>query len=261
MKKFFIIVCASVVTMTVMAQSQKISASLDLQIRQVTASAPHRVASKTEPFLSVFVHTTQPEQVADAIKADGYYVNVLGDELLTTQVHVSYIETLETNELVTCLEGVDKQQPNNDLARVETGASKIHNNIELETPFTGKGVLVGIIDGGLKWNHIAFKKDDGTSRFKWIWERRNYPDNTQPKTERTTTIPDGEDLWAGGDGHGTHVAGTAAGSRISENDYYGIATEADIVGISTSFIMQKYWKMSGRLPNMPKNRISRASST
>ena len=152
MRKFFIIVCASVVTMAGMAQSQKISASLDLQIRQVTASAPHRVASKTEPFLSVFVHTTQPEQVAAAIKADGYYANVLGDELLTTQVPVSYIGTLEANELVTCLEGVDKQQPNNDLARVDAGASKIHDGIELETPFTGKGVLVGIIDEGLKWD-------------------------------------------------------------------------------------------------------------
>lgn len=235
MRKFLFIVCACVVTMTGMAQSQKISASLDLQIRQATASAAHRVAGKTAPFLSVFVHTAQPGQVAATIKADGYYANVLGAELLTTQVPVNYIETLEANELVTCLEGVGKQQPNNDLARVETGVDKIHNSIELETPFTGKGVLVGIIDEGLKWDHIAFKKDDGRSRFKWIWERRNYLDNTQPKTERTTTIPEGEDLWAGGDGHGTHVAGIAAGSRISENDYYGIATEADIVGISTSF--------------------------
>ena len=235
MRKFLFIVCACVVTMTGMAQSQKISASLDLQMRQATASAAHRVAGKAAPFLSVFVHTPQPEQVATAIKADGYYVNVLGDELLTTQVPVSYIETLETNELVTCLEGVGKRQPNNDLARVESGADKIQDGIELETPFSGKGVLVGIIDEGFKWDHIAFKKDDGTSRFKWIWERRNFPDNTQPKTERTTTIPEGEDLWVGGNGHATHVAGTAAGSRISENDYYGVATEADLVGISTSF--------------------------
>ena len=235
MRKNMLIVCACVVTMTGMAQSQKISASLDMQIRQATASAAHRVAGKTAPSLSVFVHTTQPKQVAAAIKADGYYANVLGDELLTTQVPVSYIETLEANELVTCLEGVGKQQPNNDLARVDAGVNKIHNGIELETPFTGKGVLVGIIDEGFKWDHIAFKKDDGTSRFKWIWERRNFPDNTQPKTELTTTIPEGEDLWSGGNGHATHVAGTAAGSRISENDYYGVATEADMVGISTSF--------------------------
>ena len=235
MKKFLFTVCTCIVTMTGTAQSQKISASLDMQMHQATASTAHRVAGKTVPYLSVFVHTAQPEQVAAAIKADGYYANVLGTELLTTQVPVSYIETLEANELVTCLEGVGKRQPNNDLARVEVGIDKIHKGTELETPFTGKGVLVGIIDEGFKWDHIAFKKDDGTSRFKWIWERRNYTDNTQPKTERTTTIPEGEDLWVGGNGHATHVAGTAAGSRISENDYYGVATEADMVGISTSF--------------------------
>jgi len=38
MRKFLLITCACIVAMTGMAQSQKISASLDLQIRQATAS-------------------------------------------------------------------------------------------------------------------------------------------------------------------------------------------------------------------------------
>lgn len=235
MKKYLLTVGACAMAMTGMAQSQKISASLDLQMSQVSAIAAHRAPGKAAPCLSVFVHTSQPELVAAAIKGDGYYANVLWTELLTAQVPISYIETLEANELVTRLEGVENRHPDNDLARADVGVDKIHNGTELETPYTGKGVLVGIIDDGFKWNHIAFKKADGTSRFKWIWERKNYKDSTLPKTKRTTTIPDGEDLWEGGVGHATHVTGIAAGSRIIENDYYGVATEADLVGISTSF--------------------------
>ena len=44
MKKFLFTVCTCIVTMTGTAQSQKISASLDMQMHQATASTAHRVA-------------------------------------------------------------------------------------------------------------------------------------------------------------------------------------------------------------------------
>ena len=35
---------------------------------------------------------------------------------------------------------------------------------------TGKGVIVGIIDSGVDWRHLDFRKPDGTTRLKFLWD-------------------------------------------------------------------------------------------
>jgi subtilisin family serine protease len=104
---------------------------------------------------------------------------------------------------------------------------------------TGRDVVVGIVDTGLDTGHEDFRTADGT-RVKYLWDQAMTP----PAPPVGFTYGDeysAADIDGGGypgydeNGHGTHVAGIAAGNgRATGNGqpaytYPGIAPQADIV--------------------------------
>lgn len=100
---------------------------------------------------------------------------------------------------------------------------------------TGRGTLVGLIDSGIDYTHPDFRNNDGTTRIVNLWDQTldtNFSSGiinqalqaTDPQT-RLSICPS-QDL----SGHGTHVAGIAAGNgRASNGIYRGIAYEADLL--------------------------------
>ena len=59
----------------------------------------------------------------------------------------------------------------NDEARKDTGVDKINTAAAataegLPQAYTGKGIVLGIIDRGIDFNHAAFRNADGTTRIK-----------------------------------------------------------------------------------------------
>jgi len=106
----------------------------------------------------------------------------------------------------------------------------------------GNGVLVGFMDSGIEYTNPIFKNADNTTKIVSIWDQTisddHYPSNTNYGTEYTreqinealnSTNP--YDLVPSKDeiGHGTMLAGIAAGNEVPASNFYGIAPEAELV--------------------------------
>lgn len=100
---------------------------------------------------------------------------------------------------------------------------------------TGKGILVAIVDSGIDYAHPDFRNADGTTRILSLWDQTLdtvYDEATinraleQPTEQLRNEICPSRDA----SGHGTHVAGIAAGNgRASGGRYRGVAFDSRLV--------------------------------
>lgn len=138
------------------------------------------------------------------------------------------------------IENVSKLK--NDIEIRATKVDKVHNGLQNGLPknYTGKGVIVGIVDVGFQNNHPTFFNQEGTkNRITRYWNQSAA--GTPPsgysygnEFSDTTSIINANDL----DGtHGTHVAGIAAGSGLGSKNFQfkGVAPEAELVFVSIKY--------------------------
>ena len=106
----------------------------------------------------------------------------------------------------------------------------------------GQGVLIGIVDTGIDYQHSVFKFADNTSRIQAIWDQ-TIQTGTPPQgfyygTEYTkeqidqalrTTNPLETVPTTDSNGHGTFMAGIAAGNIDETNDFSGVAPLAELL--------------------------------
>lgn len=189
-----------------------------------TAGAGAQAGTQTA-LVEIMVKCSDAATVAQAIADAGFYSNAVTGRMVTAEVPLQFITSLAEMEEVQNIHKSTEQTLNLTEARTLTKADQMHTGEGLETPFTGKGVIVGVIDQGFEYKHLAFLNEDGTSRVKSFWNHKG------ATSKPTTTVPSGGDGLA--DGHGTHVMNIAAGSKIPENNYYGFAYDADLVMISS----------------------------
>ena len=109
---------------------------------------------------------------------------------------------------------------------------------------TGRGSLVAVIDSGIDYFHDDFRNEDGTTRILELWDQTL--DRVFTEEEINEALEKGSRREArmvvpsvDGSGHGTAVAGIAAGNgRESEGLYRGAAFEARLLvvklGVPTS---------------------------
>lgn len=106
----------------------------------------------------------------------------------------------------------------------------------------GQGTLIGIVDTGIDYTHKAFRNADNTTRIQSIWDQSiqtgNYPvglfygtEYTQAQINEALLSEDPLSIVPSTDenGHGTFLAGVAAGSTDEENDFTGVVPNAEFV--------------------------------
>ncbi len=119
----------------------------------------------------------------------------------------------------------------------------------LSEDLTGQGILVAVIDSGIDYAHPDFRNADGTTRIAYLWDQTLSPRKgehapegfsqgveydeadinralTQETEEQRYAICPSRDL----SGHGTHVAGIAAGNgRAGGGRYRGVAYKSRLL--------------------------------
>ncbi len=169
---------------------------------------------------------------------------------LLAEFSMEALEALESSPAVKSIQLERPVEAKMNIARPLSGIDKIHSGEALPQPYTGKGVLCALVDGGFDPNHVNFLNEDGTSRiesFTYFRPLQNGGYNTE--TYGSDYIPN-IDTESSETFHGTHTMGIMTGSyrgkvtagvlgadnkgfmvnKVEEidNPYYGVAPEAGI---------------------------------
>ena len=195
---------------------------------------------------------------------------VTSSGIMTATVPLNKITAMAAMSEVTRMEAAKRVRKYNDLSNAVPTGGCTHcvgmNNIGGD----GTGVIVGIIDSGIDWTHGDFIDDTtGDSRIAYYWDQSDIADDKLPAgsgwsftygheytgAELTDAIKNYDNTWNQAtnffgpvddptypikaaardtDGHGTHVAGTAAGDG-SGSGLKGGAPKAQIVFVKFDF--------------------------
>lgn len=168
----------------------------------------------------------------------GVKTNTKAGKFLTAQIPLSRLQWVAEQPFVKYVQlaRIPKQQL--DKAHLLTQVPLLQAGQGLDQPYTGRGVIIGVIDAGFDYTHPAFvNPETGELRIARVWEQGaqgNPPEGFSYGVEFKTPT---EIISAGGDvkknSHGTHVACIAAGSNVG-NSWYGVAPEAEIVLVGIS---------------------------
>ncbi|WP_342366608.1 S8 family peptidase [Clostridium aminobutyricum] len=123
----------------------------------------------------------------------------------------------------------------------ESGVFRVRNT--LEYGFQGQGILIAVIDTGIEYQHQAFINPDNTSRIVSIWDQTineggEIPVGFTYGTEYTqeminealssdnplAIVPSTDE-----NGHGTMIAGIAAGNDNPFEEFSGVAPKAELI--------------------------------
>ncbi|MEV5506560.1 S8 family serine peptidase [Streptomyces orinoci] len=152
----------------------------------------------------------------------GIEINAGGDRVRTAIVQLDALPTLTQHPGVERIAPAQPVHPLMDVAPQKVGLPAFR----AKTKLTGRGVIIGVVDTGIDARHPAFK-----GRILRIWDQHARAGTGVPEGRYGIEYK-GDDLVKSKDdhGHGTHVAGIAAGS---DTKYQGVAPEAEFVVVKT----------------------------
>lgn len=141
-----------------------------------------------------------------------------------------------------------RARPSLDVSVPEIRADLVHSGSgapPVYSGYAGAGIVIGIVDTGIDIEHEDFDDADG-SRIHTLWDQTvgsiNPPSEFGYGREWSQSeIENGSATETDDEGHGTHVAGTAAGNGAGTGNgepayqFVGVAPEATIIVVKTDF--------------------------
>ena len=166
----------------------------------------------------------------------GVKVNAVLDGFVVAEVPVEVLPVVMDYPGVKHIALAHSLQLCNDTARYMSNVNPLHIAEGRAVPLMGEGVLVGVIDSGIDFNHINLCDHQGRSRVRAVYMPEDKSGSAP--VVKGDTLPGScyecpEQIKAlttdyAASSHGTHTTGTAAGSFMA-NGWHGVAPEADLV--------------------------------
>lgn len=130
-----------------------------------------------------------------------------------------------------------------DTARVVHHVNEVHSGeYPLIEAYTGKDVIIGIIDQGLDHNHPDFIDQNGDKRLIRYWDHTITDPTNSPQPYGYGQVWTENDIATGtitsnetSTGHGTTVTGMATGNGRANGRNKGIAPDANIIVVESNF--------------------------
>ncbi|MBS1613989.1 MAG: S8 family peptidase, partial [Bacteroidetes bacterium] len=176
------------------------------------------------------------------LNSRGIKVNTKAGNIWTVMIPINDVAAFTKTQGIEYIELDEPVAMALDSVRKSTRVDSVHAGIGLAMPYTGAGVVLGIIDRGFDYTHPTLYDTSGSHlRLKRVWEEK-----------KTGTPPTGFNygneltdsagfMAAQCDGvynsHGIHVAGISGGSGYGSPTaapirYRGMAYESDLVFVS-----------------------------
>lgn len=220
-----------------------VSSCVWAQPRRISArSASMMQTAANDSLVGVYLSIDPQSLDLEALERIGIKATVIsGSSYATARVPLRLLGDLSEIEGVKYVHSASQAKSMLDIARDATGIKDVYSGSNLTHPYTGKDVVVGIVDAGFDYTHAAFRDSEGNLRIKKIWEQSETPSGDKVAPESfgygiELSTPEAIESAQGdvfNNSHGTHVAALAAGSdSFMDGPYLGMAPEADIVLVS-----------------------------
>lgn len=212
-------------------------AFLDNRSAFPTEAKRHAAISQVrgQEMVDVFI-TLHDSQNTSRITALGGVIGARFTGLVTAQVPVAKLQAIAALDEVEQVSIAEMMESNVDTTRSVTSVNYVAEGLQHGLPanYDGKGVVFGIIDSGIDFNHAAFQDSLGNTRIKCVYMPA---DNSGTKVTIDGTVLPGSEFDStriaslttdlASSAHGSHTAFIGAGSHCGQ--YSGMAPGADIV--------------------------------
>jgi minor extracellular serine protease Vpr len=233
---FFTIACAGLNAQNHISNPGKLSLE-----PQTSAAMLLSNNGMTHALIKVF-----PEATDSLLNAHGIIINSKFGNIWSIQLPVDRLNQLGCLSCIQYAEISSRANAarfKNDIERKATSVDKVQDGLNNGLPlnYSGKGVVVGIVDIGFQCNNPTFYTNDGSrTRIKRFWNQASTQGTPPPGYSYGEEITDTALVQLANDldgAHGTHVAGIAAGSGFTTPNlqFRGMAPEADLVFVTIKY--------------------------
>ncbi len=250
------------VELSAAAEDARVDSGLRLLLRRAAVAPTDAVVATTEAFGQEPVPVNgrpdraRPESIVSlliegspditALETRGAMVNTIAGGFVTAIAPLARVPDLLQVNGVVSIQASSVLAPQLNISVPQTDAPQLWNSSPpVITGLSGQDVVVGIVDSGIDLTHADFKTSSGATRIKYAWDQgwvgtkpagftygAEYTE-AQINAGQASTLKDD-------DGHGTHMAGVAAGNGratgngLAQYRYVGVAPNAQLVVVKLS---------------------------
>lgn len=232
--RFLLSMLLAAISLAVACQNPNLTAASKLSLARSQAPSGFRVAD-THHVFPAFIAVDDPKCL-DALQQSGVKIDAVFNGFATVRIPDKAMSAVLSASGVNAVSLAQPLHWCNDSALFLSDVAPAHVVSGCIGPYDGNGVIVGIVDTGIDFNHINLCDKDGHSRVRAVY----LPADTtghHPVVEGTelpgSCYETASEIAAlttdyAASSHGTHTAGTAAGSYRG-NGLNGVAPAAEIV--------------------------------